>query len=55
MKIIFPDRHLGFAPGAYAQSYPQILWVNNFLFSGKVLTGYAKIFSSISRQAYEPE
>ena len=54
MKITLPDGHLGIPGGAYSQSYPQILWVMNFLFCSKSLKAYAKTVSSIGRQAIEP-
>jgi hypothetical protein len=54
MKITFSDGHLGVSRGAYPQSYPQNLWVSGFLFCGKSLRAYAKILSSIGRQAFEP-
>ena len=54
MKITLPDGHLGIPRGAYSQSYPQNLWVMNFLFRSKSLRAYAKTFSSIGRQAFEP-
>ncbi len=54
MKIALPDGHLGIPGGAYSQSYPQNLWVMNFLFHSNTLRAYAKVFSSIGRQAPEP-
>ena len=54
MKITLPDGHLGVLPGAYSQSYPQNLWVSHFLFYSNQLKAYAKIFSSICRQAFDP-
>jgi hypothetical protein len=54
MKITLPDGHLGIPRGAYSQSYPQNLWVMYFLFSSNSLRAYAKTFSSIGRQAFEP-
>jgi hypothetical protein len=54
MKITLPDGHLGIPGGAYSQSYPQNLWVINFLFYSNKLRAYAKVFSSIGRQASEP-
>ena len=49
-----PGGHLGGFPGAYSQSYPQNLWVSHFLFCSNQLRAYAKIFSSICRQAFDP-
>jgi hypothetical protein len=54
MKIALPDGYLGIPGGAYSQSYPQNLWVMNFLFYSNTLRAYAKVFSSIGRQAPEP-
>ena len=54
MKIALSDGHLGVPGGAYSQSYPQNLWVMNFLFYSNTLRAYAKVFSSIGRQAPEP-
>jgi hypothetical protein len=54
MKITLPDGHLGVSGGAYSQSYPQNLWVMNFLFHSNSLRAYAKVFSSIGWQAPEP-
>jgi hypothetical protein len=54
MKITLPDGHLGISGGAYSQSYPQNLWVMNFLFYSNKLRAYAKVFSSIGRQATDP-
>ena len=54
VKIALPDGHLGISGGAYSQSYPQNLWVMNFLFHSNKLRAYAKVFSSIGRQASEP-
>jgi len=35
MEITLSDGHLGGFPDAYSQSYPQNLWVSNFLFCSK--------------------
>jgi hypothetical protein len=54
MKIALPDGHLGFLRGPYSQSYPQNLWVSQFLFYSNGLRAYAKVYSNIDRQASDP-
>jgi hypothetical protein len=54
MKIALSDGHLGFSLNPYSQSYPQNLWVSSFLFYSNSLRAYAKVFSSIDRQASDP-
>jgi hypothetical protein len=54
MKMPLPDGHLGFMPRPYSQSYPQNLWVSNFLISGNGLKAYAEVLSRIDPQASEP-
>ena len=51
VTIALPDGHLGAFPDAYSQSYPQNLWVSNFVFYSKGLRGCAENFSSIGGQA----
>lgn len=52
-EITLPDGHLGASRDAYSQSYPQILWVRHFLMFSNELRAYAKVKSSIVRQAAE--
>jgi hypothetical protein len=54
MKMPLPDGHLGVAPRPYSQSYPQILWVSNFLIGGNGLKADINVLSSIDPQAPEP-
>ena len=51
--IALPDGDLDVLRGAYSQSYPQILWVRHFLMFSNDLRAYAKVHSSIARQASE--
>jgi hypothetical protein len=54
MKMPLPDGHLGIVPSPYSQSYPQFLWVSNFLIRSNGLKAYAEVLSSIDPQASDP-
>jgi hypothetical protein len=53
IKMPLSDGHLDGFDEAYSQSYPQNLWVSNLLFGSNKLIDYAKVSSSIGRQASE--